>query len=318
MAYRLVYTEFWTDPKVLEEMTPEDRYFYLYLLTNPCTTNCGIYQITRKQMAFEIGHSTESINSLMDRFTNHHKLIMYNTETRELAIKNWGKYNLNKGGKPVLDCLTKELKEVKDKSLIKYVGENVKSEDLRQLYQSFIDMVKSHERDVPRKENDTVTSRGRIVPRQVDDTKASTNGEKQILRIYQGFNDTVTNRERVVPRQGDNTTTNTSTNTDTNTTTITSTEKSSYSGKSNIDVFKHLEKCNFIMSTMLMEKIAVDIEIYGHSEVMKAAEISDENSKHSYNYLKGVLENRRRGEVKGGNSKQSIKELEREGLGFSV
>ncbi|AJE09621.1 hypothetical protein [Clostridium botulinum] len=306
MAYRLVYTEFWTDPKVLEEMTPEDRYFYLYLLTNPCTTNCGIYQITRKQMAFEIGHSTESINSLMDRFTNHHKLIMYNTETRELAIKNWGKYNLNKGGKPVLDCLTKELKEVKDKSLIKYVGENVKSEDLRQLYQSFIDMVKSHERDVPRKENDTVTSRGRIVPRQVDDTKASTNGEKQILRIYQGFNDTVTNRERVVPRQGDNTTTNTST------------KKSSYSGKSNIDVFKHLEKCNFIMSTMLMEKIAADIEIYGHSEVMKAAEISDENSKHSYNYLKGVLENRRRGEVKGGNSKQSIKELEREGLGFSV
>ncbi|MCJ8173189.1 hypothetical protein [Clostridium botulinum] len=217
-----------------------------------------------------------------------------------------------------MDCLTKELKEVKDKSLIKYVGENVKSEDLRQLYQSFIDMVKSHERDVPRKENDTVTSRGRIVPRQVDDTKASTNGEKQTLRIYQGSNDTVTNRERVVPRQGDNTTTNTSTNTDTNTTTNTNTEKSSYSGKSNIDVFKHLEKCNFIMSTMLMEKIAADIEIYGHSEVMKAAEISDENSKHSYNYLKGVLENRRRGEIKGGNSKQSIKELEREGLGFSV
>ena len=51
MPFRLVYTEFWQDPKVMEEMTPEDKYFYLYLLTNPCTNMIGVYRIVKKQMA---------------------------------------------------------------------------------------------------------------------------------------------------------------------------------------------------------------------------------------------------------------------------
>ncbi|PUF85810.1 DNA replication protein DnaD, partial [Bacillus altitudinis] len=92
--FRQVYTTFWNDPKVTEEMTPEDRYFYLYLITNPNTTQIGVYSITKKQMAFDLGYSIESINSLMDRFETHHELIVYNNETRELAIKNWAKYNL--------------------------------------------------------------------------------------------------------------------------------------------------------------------------------------------------------------------------------
>jgi hypothetical protein len=132
--YRYVYTEFWRDPRVMEEMTPEDRYFYLYLLTNPLTTQCGIYSITKKQMAFDIGHSAESINSLVERFENHHKLIRYNPETREMAIIKWGKYNLIKGGKPVIDCVKKEVNEVKDKSLLKCVGENVENEDVRKIF----------------------------------------------------------------------------------------------------------------------------------------------------------------------------------------
>lgn len=63
--------------------------------------------------------------------------------------------------------------------------------------------------------------------------------------------------------------------------------------KRNIDVFKYFERCNFIMSPNLMEKIATDIEMYSPEEVMKAAEIADENGKHSYSYVKGILEKRR-------------------------
>ncbi|WP_124046055.1 HNH endonuclease [Clostridium perfringens] len=138
MAYRLVYSEFWTDAKIQEELTPEDRYFYLYLLTNPNTTMCGIYQITKKKMAFELGYSIESINSLVERFENHHKFIVYNQETRELALLNWGKYNLNKGGKPVKDCLTKELLQIKDKHLIELLIPKIKSDDLKKLYLDFL------------------------------------------------------------------------------------------------------------------------------------------------------------------------------------
>jgi hypothetical protein len=133
----MVRTDFWNNPIISEEMTPEDRYFYLYLLTNPYTTQIGIYRITKKQMVFDLGYSIESVHSLMERFTLHHKLIRYNLETRELAIKNWGKENLHKGGKPVMDCILSELKEVEDHSLIQYVSNSIDKQEIRSLYESF-------------------------------------------------------------------------------------------------------------------------------------------------------------------------------------
>ncbi|WP_299092254.1 DnaD domain protein [uncultured Metabacillus sp.] len=139
--YRMVRTDFWKNPIVLEEMIPEDKYFYLYLLTNPHTTQIGIYRITKKQMAFDLGYSIESVHSLMERFIRHHKLIRYNPETRELAIKNWGKDNLHKGGKPVMDCIFFELNEVEDASLIRYVSEGIQKEEIRSLYESFCSVV---------------------------------------------------------------------------------------------------------------------------------------------------------------------------------
>ncbi|CAF1755445.1 hypothetical protein NRS6092_02916 [Bacillus subtilis] len=148
--YRHVRTEFWQDPKVLEEMTPEDRYFYLYLLTNPFTTQIGIYSITKKQMAFDIGYSIESINSLMDRFQNHHRLVVYNSDTREIAIIKWGKYNLNKAGKPMMDCIEKELQEVKDKTLIELVYPHIPNDAIRESFSRYVNDTY----------NETLTSRG--------------------------------------------------------------------------------------------------------------------------------------------------------------
>jgi len=118
--YRYVYTEFWTDPKVSEEMTPEDKLFWIYCLTNPAVSQIGVYTITKKAMAYELGYSQESVNSLIDRFENHHKLIRYNSETREIAIKNWGLYNYKKGGKPICDAIKADLKKVKDLELVRW------------------------------------------------------------------------------------------------------------------------------------------------------------------------------------------------------
>jgi DnaD/phage-associated family protein len=132
--YRHVHVDFWQDAKVVEEMTPEDRYFYIYLLTNPNTTQIGIYQITKKQMAFELGYSIETINKLLDRFEKVHEVIRYNPDTREIAIINWGKYNLVKGGKPILDCVRRELSEVKDKSMIAAVAQKIPNETIKSLF----------------------------------------------------------------------------------------------------------------------------------------------------------------------------------------
>jgi len=64
------------------------------------------------------------------------------------------------------------------------------------------------------------------------------------------------------------------------------------------NIYKFLEKCNFILSPRLLEKIQADIEIYSLEEVKKAIEIADSNGKHSYSYIKGILERRRAGENK--------------------
>ena len=136
--FRKVRVDFWMDPMVSEEMTPEDRYFYLYLLTNQRTTQIGIYKITKKQIAFDMGYSIESVHSLMERFIMHHQLIRYNPETRELAIKNWGENNFDKAGKPMLDCISSELKDVKDASLIQFVLGSIPKPEFRRLYESFI------------------------------------------------------------------------------------------------------------------------------------------------------------------------------------
>ncbi|MEH7481160.1 DnaD domain protein [Neobacillus drentensis] len=154
--YRMVRTDFWKNPVVLEEMSPEDKFFYLYLLTNPHTTQIGIYKITKKQMAFDLGYSIESVHALIERFIELHKVIRYNPETRELAIKNWGKYNLHKGGKPVMDCIYSELKDIEDLSLILYVSESIDKQEILSLFESFCgqedmfnsnDMIEEEEKD---------------------------------------------------------------------------------------------------------------------------------------------------------------------------
>ena len=129
--YRQIFIEFWKDPKVTEEMSPEDRYVLLYLLTNPYTTQIGIYQITKRQMAFDLGYSTEAVGAILTRFEKNLGLIRYNDETREIAIKNWGKYNLKRGGKPIMDCIKGELSKVKDKKLIEYVAISIPNNTIK-------------------------------------------------------------------------------------------------------------------------------------------------------------------------------------------
>ncbi|WP_442919985.1 hypothetical protein [Metabacillus sp. B2-18] len=59
--FRMVLTGFWREAFTLEKMTTDDKLFYLYLLTNEKTTQVGIYEITKKEMAFELGYSIEIV-----------------------------------------------------------------------------------------------------------------------------------------------------------------------------------------------------------------------------------------------------------------
>ena len=114
---RIIDTSFWTDSKV-EDFTPEDRYFMLYLLTNPQTTQLGIYEISMKRTAYEMGYSVDAVRALVERFERTHAIVIFSKETNEIAIKNFLRHSVIKGGKPVEDCILAEMAKVKDRSLI--------------------------------------------------------------------------------------------------------------------------------------------------------------------------------------------------------
>lgn len=100
--YRNVQLSFWTDNKVEDEFTPEDKYFYLYLLTNPQTNICGCYEVSYSQLTNQTGYNKDTINRLIDRFENVHKVIKFNKDTKEMLILNWHKYNWSKSEKTLV------------------------------------------------------------------------------------------------------------------------------------------------------------------------------------------------------------------------
>ena len=104
--YRNIQMSFWTDSKIVDEFTPEDRYFYLYLFTNPHTNLAGCYELSMKQASVELGYDIYAVKNLLHRFDEVHGVIKYAERTKEVLILNWHKYNWTaseKFRKPLLE-----------------------------------------------------------------------------------------------------------------------------------------------------------------------------------------------------------------------
>lgn len=109
--YRQLHTSFWQDGFVLD-LTPEEKYFYLYVMTNPKTSQCGIYELPKRIMETETGYNRETVQKLLQRFVDYKK-IDYHEGTKELMILNWIKYN-PPNNTNAMKCIVKELNEVKN------------------------------------------------------------------------------------------------------------------------------------------------------------------------------------------------------------
>lgn len=109
-VYRQVHVSFWQDSFVLD-LTPEEKYFYVYLMTNSKTSQIGIYELPKRVLELETGYNRETVDKLLCRFVEYGK-IMYNEETREIMLLNWAKHNWNNSPK-VVKRVEKELAGVK-------------------------------------------------------------------------------------------------------------------------------------------------------------------------------------------------------------
>ena len=170
---RIVDTGFWSDEKIME-FTPEDKYFWLFLLTNEYTSQLGIYYLPIKKAAFDLGYSEEKVRNLIERFIGF-EMIQFSKKTSEVALKNYLIYSVVSGGKPVYDCLVKEMHQVKDKTLLEYIYTNLKPKDLPN--DTVRDFVKNlflyinnndNDNDNERYVNESSTNRQRIVKKGFD------------------------------------------------------------------------------------------------------------------------------------------------------
>jgi hypothetical protein len=117
-AFRKISVSFWSDSFV-GDLTPEQKYFYLYLMTNDKTTQCGIYETSIRKMSFDTGYNQETVLKLISFFEEQNK-IRFSKETNEIALLNWVKYNDSTSPK-VMACVEKELIKVKNRVLIEYL-----------------------------------------------------------------------------------------------------------------------------------------------------------------------------------------------------
>ena len=174
--YRTISISFWTDSKVVDDFTPEDRYFYLYLFTNPHTSLSGCYEISLKQVSLETGYTEEAIKSCLTRFECVHNVIRYSVETKEVLLLNWHKYNWTaseKYRKPLLE----NIKSIKNREFRDYLMSIFEGEEPR-----CIDTV-SDEGRYPIDTSNTVTNTNTVS--NTKSKKSNTSKSKDLEEVFE-------------------------------------------------------------------------------------------------------------------------------------
>jgi len=116
-TFRPISTEIWRD-RIFQKLDTSEKMFWLYLLTNHTTKQCGIYRSPASEMSYYCGLSVDVVNLLLKRFEETYNLIKYDDETEEVCIVNWFKHHQNDSPN-VLKCIAAELKDVESYDLVK-------------------------------------------------------------------------------------------------------------------------------------------------------------------------------------------------------
>ena len=120
MATRYIQTDFWSDSKIHDKISVDERYLMLYFMTNPHTNQTGCYEISISTIGFEIGFDEKRFKIAQEKLSKL-RLCEYDYNTQEVLILNWYKYNWTKSLK-VEKCIKKEIEKIKSKKFIDYIN----------------------------------------------------------------------------------------------------------------------------------------------------------------------------------------------------
>ena len=129
--FRYIRISFWDDEKIIETLTPEQRYFYLFLMTNPDTTQLGIYKLNKFYTKTRLGWSDTVNIEVHLKALESKGFIIYDEETKEIGLLNWGKYNFTKSVK-VIQCIRKEIGDVSSYKVIRAIQERCTIKEVKE------------------------------------------------------------------------------------------------------------------------------------------------------------------------------------------
>lgn len=202
MATRMIATELWTDKDFRKIKSIKTRYLWIYLLSCPMSKTCGVFHLPMDIIVFDTRMSEEEVEKSLQELTINN-FIYHDKESEEIAIYNYPKYNINNMGKPMVDCITRELDIVSNKKLISRVVDSLKDyqKTLGNIHK--IELVES-----------IIEVYNNYVPED----------DKPVQEVIE----VVDLKEKTIIKERVNTTTNTTTNTNTNSETIHDSSHDSY------------------------------------------------------------------------------------------
>lgn len=189
--YRQVQVGFWQDGFVLD-LTPEEKYFYIYLMTNSKASQIGIYELPKRIIETETGYNRETVEKLLQRFVEYGK-IDYNNATKEIMLLNWVRHNWNNSPK-VVQRVEEELRSIKHQPFaIRYIeiANEIKADTVSIQYPYSIDSlykqeIRDKEKDKEKdKEQQQESSKKFEEPVQKKNDAVAADSPGMVFRFYQ-------------------------------------------------------------------------------------------------------------------------------------
>jgi hypothetical protein len=120
MAKRMIDTDMWLDSQIVDDFTKDDIHLWLYILTSPRTTICGVLKNSKTIMSIESKMRKEELEDSLYNLEYKHKVIKYNEENDEILILKWHKHNWTKSS-TLIKCLKEQVEKIKTEEFKAYV-----------------------------------------------------------------------------------------------------------------------------------------------------------------------------------------------------
>lgn len=114
MTYSKIERSFWETDEA-RELTPEEKYFWMYLQTNANVNTLGCYAFRMRKAVDETGYNKDTLEKLLDIMVQR-GMILYDAATREVFLLHWGKTNWNRQT-ATLRAMKADLKEIRSEMI---------------------------------------------------------------------------------------------------------------------------------------------------------------------------------------------------------